>query len=247
MYIISGLSHEVQENFSVRVIENVGKIEIVLQKKESVSWQCLGDHLEKHDPFIPKKDTGLYYRRCQLISKEDVTHDTRLFCLMLPPSTHLQVPVGQHVYLKLSVTGAEIVKPYTPVSDSLLSDFKEPVLSPNKYIYFLIKIYPAGLFTPELDRLQIGDFISVSGPEGNFKVSKLQEVEDLFLLAAGTGFTPMVTVLNYALSHMSSLRKVKLMFFNKTEDDIIWRCQLEKLALREKRYCIVNSNVSVCT
>ncbi|EDL26519.1 mCG11884, isoform CRA_d [Mus musculus] len=180
-----GLSHEVQENFSVRVIENVGKIEIVLQKKESVSWQCLGDHLEKHDSFIPKKDTGLYYRRCQLISKEDVTHDTRLLCLMLPPSTHLQVPVGQHVYLKLSVTG---------------------------------------------------DFISVSGPEGNFKVSKLQEVEDLFLLAAGTGFTPMVTVLNYALSHMSSLRKVKLMFFNKTEDDIIWRCQLEKLALREKRF-----------
>eukprot|EP00072_Mus_musculus_P040043 XP_006511263.1 PREDICTED: cytochrome b5 reductase 4 isoform X3 [Mus musculus] len=179
---------------------------------------------------------GLYYRRCQLISKEDVTHDTRLFCLMLPPSTHLQVPVGQHVYLKLSVTGAEIVKPYTPVSDSLLSDFKEPVLSPNKYICFLIKIYPAGLFTPELDRLQIGDFISVSGPEGDFKVSKLQEVEDLFLLAAGTGFTPMVTVLNYALSHMSSLRKVKLMFFNKTEDDIIWRCQLEKLALREKRF-----------
>lgn len=48
---------------------------------------------------------GLYCRRCQLISREDVTHDTRLFCLMLPPSTHLQVPVGQHVYLKLSVTG----------------------------------------------------------------------------------------------------------------------------------------------
>ncbi|XP_006243534.1 cytochrome b5 reductase 4 isoform X1 [Rattus norvegicus] len=231
-----GLSHEVQENFSVRVIENVGKIEIVLQKKETVSWKCLGDPLEKHDSFIPKKDTGLYYRQCQLISKEDVTHDTRLFCLMLPPSTHLQVPVGQHVYLKLSVTGAEIVKPYTPVSESLLSDFKEPVLSPNKYIYFLIKIYPAGLFTPELDRLQIGDFVSVSGPEGNFKVSKLQEVEDLFLLAAGTGFTPMVTVLNHALTHMSSLRKVKLMFFNKTEDDIIWRCQLEKLALKDKRF-----------
>lgn len=51
---------------------------------------------------------GLYYRQCQLISKEDVTHDTRLFCLMLPPSTHLQVPVGQHVYLKLSVTGKEM-------------------------------------------------------------------------------------------------------------------------------------------
>lgn len=58
--------------------------------------------------------------------------------------------------------------------------------------------------------ISVGDFISVSGPEGNFKVSKLQDVEDLFLLAAGTGFTPMVTILNYALSHMSSLRYVPL-------------------------------------
>ncbi|XP_036048129.1 cytochrome b5 reductase 4 isoform X3 [Onychomys torridus] len=180
-----GLSHEVLENFSVRAIENVGKVDIVLQKRENISWKCLGHPLEKHDSFIPKKDTGLYYRKCQLISKEDVTHDTRLFCLMLPPSTHLQVPVGHHVYLKLSVTG---------------------------------------------------DFVSVSSPEGNFKVSKLQDVEDLFLLAAGTGFTPMVNVLNYALTSMSSLRKVKLMFFNKTENDIIWRCQLEKLALKDKRF-----------
>ncbi|XP_027266800.1 cytochrome b5 reductase 4 isoform X2 [Cricetulus griseus] len=232
------LSHEVQENISVRVIENVGKVDIVLQKRENIPWKCLGQPLEKHDSFIPKKDTGLYYRKCQLISKEYVTHDTRLFCLMLPPSTHLQVPVGHHVYLMLSVTGAEIVKPYTPVSESLLSDFKEPVLPPNKYIYFLIKIYPDGLFTPELDRLQIGDFVSVSSPEGNFKLSKLQEVEDLFLLAAGTGFTPMVNILKYSLTSVSSLRKVKLMFFNKTEDDIIWRCQLEKLAFKDKRFDI---------
>ncbi|KAB0353291.1 hypothetical protein E2I00_003163 [Balaenoptera physalus] len=75
---------------------------------------------------------------------------------MLPPSIHLQVPTGQHVYFKLTITGTEIVKPYTPVSDPLFSELKEPVLPNNKYIYFLIKIYPAGLFTPELDHLQIG-------------------------------------------------------------------------------------------
>ncbi|ERE75363.1 cytochrome b5 reductase 4-like isoform 1 [Cricetulus griseus] len=186
----SYLIHIVSVNllfFSVRVIENVGKVDIVLQKRENIPWKCLGQPLEKHDSFIPKKDTGLYYRKCQLISKEYVTHDTRLFCLMLPPSTHLQVPVGHHVYLMLSVTG---------------------------------------------------DFVSVSSPEGNFKLSKLQEVEDLFLLAAGTGFTPMVNILKYSLTSVSSLRKVKLMFFNKTEDDIIWRCQLEKLAFKDKRFDI---------
>ncbi|XP_036270367.1 cytochrome b5 reductase 4 isoform X7 [Pipistrellus kuhlii] len=133
-------------------------------------------------------------------------------------------------------SGTEIVKPYTPVSDSLLSEFKEPVIPNNKYIYFLIKIYPAGLFTPELDHLQIGDFVSISNPEGNFKIAQFQELEDLFLLAAGTGFTPMVKILNYALTNISSLRKVKLMFFNKTEDDIIWRSQLEKLAFKDKRF-----------
>ncbi|ELW70112.1 Cytochrome b5 reductase 4 [Tupaia chinensis] len=190
----------------VRVIENVGKIEIVLKKKEDISWKFLGHLLENHNSFIPKKDRGLYYRKCQLISKEEVTHDTKLFCLMMPPSTHLQVPIGQHVYLKLTISGTEIVKPYTPVSDSLLSEFKEPVLPNNKYIYFLIKIYPAGLFTPGLDHLQIGDFVSVSSPEGNFEISKFQELEDLFLLAAGTGFTPMVKILNYALPNIPSLR-----------------------------------------
>ena len=190
------LSHEIQEDFSVRVVENVGKIEIVLKKKENTSWKCLGHPLENHNSLIPKKDTG-----------------------------------------------TEIVKPYTPVSDSLFSESKEPVLPNNKYIYFLIKIYPAGLFTPELDHLQIGDYVSVSNPEGNFKISQFQELEDLFLLAAGTGFTPMVKVLSYALTNIPSLRKVKLMFFNKTEDDIIWRSQLEKLSFKDKRYKSGTSSV----
>ncbi|XP_074253831.1 cytochrome b5 reductase 4 isoform X5 [Saimiri boliviensis] len=138
LYLIHiGLSHEVQEDFSVRVIESVGKIEIVLKKKENTSWNFLGHPLENHHSLIPRKDAG--------------------------------------------------------------------------------------------------DFVSVSSPEGTFKISEFQELEDLFLLAAGTGFTPMVKILNYALTDIPTLRKVKLMFFNKTEDDIIWRSQLEKLAIKDKR------------
>ena len=44
--------------FSVLVVENVGKIEIVLKKKENTSWKCLGHPQENHNSFIPKKDTG---------------------------------------------------------------------------------------------------------------------------------------------------------------------------------------------
>ncbi|XP_067416841.1 cytochrome b5 reductase 4-like isoform X4 [Emydura macquarii macquarii] len=179
---------------------------------------------------------GLYYRKCKLISKTEVTHDTKLFCLMLPQSTHLQVPVGQHIFLKQIIAGTEIVKPYTPVSCSLKSDFKEPSHHDSTHLILMIKIYPNGLFTPELDHLQIGDCISVSNSEGSFKKSQVQTLEDLFLLAAGTGFTPMVKLLNYVLTNVCSLRIAKLLFFNKTEDDILWRSQLEELALQDKRF-----------
>lgn len=53
-----------------------------------------------------------------------------------------------------------------------------------------------------------GDYISVSNPEGSFKKSQVQTSEDLFLLAAGTGFTPMVKLLNFALTEVGCLRYV---------------------------------------
>ncbi|XP_020825558.1 cytochrome b5 reductase 4 isoform X3 [Phascolarctos cinereus] len=230
------LSHEIQEDITARVTEKTGKVEIILKKKNNVSWKYLGHPLESHNSFTAHREKGLYYRKCKLISKVDVTHDTKLYCLMMPPGTHLQVPIGQHVYLKQTIAGAEIVKPYTPVLESLHSDLREPLHPHNKYIYVIIKIYHTGLFTPHFDCLQIGDYVSLSNPEGNFKKSQLQDLEELFLLAAGTGFTPMVKILNYALANITNLRKVKLMFFNKTEEDILWRNQLEQLADKERRF-----------
>ncbi|NXP56358.1 NB5R4 reductase, partial [Heliornis fulica] len=230
------LDHAVQEDLAVNVAEKVGKVEIILKKKDNIHWKMLGQPSERHNTFIKCTDRGLFYRKCKLVSKTEVTHDTKLFCLMLPKSTHLRIPTGQHVYLKQIIAGTEVVKPYTPVLPFLPLDFKEPSCSADGHIYLMIKIYSCGLFTEALDHLQIGDYIYVSNPEGNFKTSQVQTLEDLFLLAAGTGFTPMVKLLNSALSTVSHLRTVKLIFFNKTEDDILWRNQLEQLALKDERF-----------
>ncbi|XP_066850706.1 cytochrome b5 reductase 4 isoform X1 [Anser cygnoides] len=230
------LDHAVREDLDVNIAEKVGKVEIILKKKDNVHWKVLGRPLESHNTFIKRTDRGLFYRKCKLVSKTEVTHDTKLFSLMLPKSTHLQVPTGQHVYLKQIIAGTEVVKPYTPILPSLTLDFKQPSCHDGAHIYLMIKIYSCGLFTQALDHLQIGDYISVSNPEGNFKKSQVQTSEDLFLLAAGTGFTPMVKLLNFALTEVSCLRTVKLIFFNKKEDDILWRNQLEELALKDKRF-----------
>ncbi|XP_067150147.1 cytochrome b5 reductase 4 isoform X2 [Apteryx mantelli] len=178
------LDHEV-EDFFINIAEKIGKVEIILKKKDNVHWKMLGQPLESHNTFIKRKNRGLFYRKCKLVSKTEVTHDTKLFCFMLPKSTCFQVPAGQHVYLKQIIAG---------------------------------------------------DCISISNPEGNFKKSQVQALEDLFFLAAGTGFTPMVKLLNFALTEVSSLRTAKLIFFNKTEDDILWRNQLEQLALKDERF-----------
>ncbi|NXX93403.1 NB5R4 reductase, partial [Centropus bengalensis] len=230
------LDHEVQEDLAVNIAEKVGKVEIILKKKDNIHWKKLGHPLEGHNTFIKLTDRGLFYRKCKLVAKTEVTHDTRLFCFLLPKSTHLRIPTGQHVYLKQIIAGTEIVKPYTPVWPSLPLDFKDPSCHDGARIYLMIKIYSCGLFTQALDHLQIGDYISVSNPEGNLKKSKVQMAEELFLLAAGTGFTPMVKLLNFTLTEVSCLREVKLIFFNKTEDDILWRNQLEQLALRDERF-----------
>ncbi|KAM3853180.1 cytochrome b5 reductase 4 isoform 5-T8 [Vipera latastei] len=232
------LSYAVYKDMIVQISENVGKVEFVLKKKENLSWKKLGQPLENHNSFVKCTERGLYYRKCKLLSKTNVSHNTRLFCVELPPGTHLQVPVGHHLYLKQTITGTEIVKPYTPVLSCLVSPFKIPSSNDKAHIFFIIKIYPEGLFTPVLDTLQIGDYMSLSNPEGTFRTSQLEDVEDLLLLAGGTGFTPMVKLLSYALSNSPTLRAVKMMFFNKTEDDILWKSQMEQLALKDTRFDI---------
>ncbi|NXD26104.1 NB5R4 reductase, partial [Spelaeornis formosus] len=230
------LDHAVSEDVAVNIAEKIGKVEIVLNKKDNIHWKMLGQPCEGHNTFIKHTDRGLFYRKCKLVSKTEVTHDTKLFCLLLPKGTHLCVPTGHHVYLKQIIAGTEVVKPYTPVLPFLPLDFQEPPRHDGVHIYLMIKIYSHGLFTLALDHLQIGDYISVSNPEGNFKKSQVQISEDLLLLAGGTGFTPMVKLLNFALTEVNCLRTVKLIFFNKTEEDILWRNQLEQLALKNERF-----------
>ncbi|XP_067882975.1 cytochrome b5 reductase 4 [Heterodontus francisci] len=228
------LSHEVQEAVSVHCASKVGKIELNLKKLNNTTWTDLGQPRAHHNSYKKNTDGGLFYRKCTLLSKIDVSHDTRLLHFQLSPGCHLTIPVGQHIYLKSSVQDVEVVRPYTPVLPSLYPEPKDDGHTCTN-MYLMIKIYPDGLLTPLIDKLQIGDYVSVSSPEGNFKCSQLEGITELILLAAGTGFTPMIKIINFTLK-IPSLRKIRLMFFNKKERDILWRDQLSQLASKDKRF-----------
>ncbi|KAM4567636.1 cytochrome b5 reductase 4 [Fundulus diaphanus] len=228
------LAGEVEENVSVHYAFSVGKIQVTMHKPSEGKWPSLGQPLEFHNTFLCKKDRGLFYRDCTLVSKTEVNHNTHVFRLQCPRGTVMHVPVGKHVYLKALIEGAEIVRPYTPVDQDLVAASRPS--SHDSDVYLMIKVYPDGVFTPYLNSLQIGETISVGGPDGPFSLRPLRDVTHLYLLAAGTGLTPMARLLSLVLREMDSISTTKLLFFNKREEDILWRCQLDDLAANEERF-----------
>ncbi|XP_073781094.1 cytochrome b5 reductase 4 isoform X4 [Danio rerio] len=229
------LSSRVQDHVDVQTAHSVGKVQLCLRKSVKEKWTQLGQSLEHHDTFIQCKDRGLFYRECVLLSKTDVTHNTQLLRLQLPPGSRMQVPVGRHVYLKTSVQGTDVVKPYTAV-DQMLIPPSQSSAEVGSDIHLMIKVYPDGVLTPHIANLPIGASLSVGGPEGSLTLRVLRDVTHLYMLAAGTGFTPMARLIRLALQEFTVIRKMKLMFFNRQERDILWQSQLDELCTKEERF-----------
>jgi len=59
----------------------------------------------------------------------------------------------------------------------------------------MIKEYPEGFFTSKLSSIKIGSKIYISNFTGSFNYNKLLNCEELILLSAGTGFTPMTRLM----------------------------------------------------
>uniref|UniRef100_A0A4W5RL49 Cytochrome b5 reductase 4 n=1 Tax=Hucho hucho TaxID=62062 RepID=A0A4W5RL49_9TELE len=233
----TALKGTVTHNPSVSTACAVGKIHVSMRKAAKGKWEELGEPLEFHDSLFRKKDRAIFYRECMLVSKTAVTHDTWVFRLQLPLGTLMHVPVGKHIYLKAVIQDREVVKPYTPVEETLVPATLDSTQgTATSDIFLMIKVYPDGGLTPHLNNLNIGDHLSVSSPDGSFSLRLLREVTHLYLLAAGTGFTPMARVIRLALQDLGSLRKTKLMFFNRQERDILWHSELDGLAAENERF-----------
>ncbi|KAF3840312.1 hypothetical protein F7725_019029 [Dissostichus mawsoni] len=219
------LADEVEGNLEANTGFSVGKIQVSIRKQAKGKWTSLGQPLESHNTFLRKKDRALYYRDCVLVSKTEVNHNSHVFRLQLPRGTVMHVPVGKHVYLKALIKDTEVVRPYTPVDQSLAAASHNS--SQESDLYLMIKVYPDGVFTPHLSSLHIGDCVSVSGPEG-------PSVSAPFVIRhrVHTNGSPHPQ----ALQDTDTMRKTKLLCFNRREEDILWRCELDDLAANTDRF-----------
>ncbi|CAH1800032.1 unnamed protein product [Owenia fusiformis] len=233
------LENKLEYEYKVKTYPN-GKCQLILRKSEQgIHWPTLGRPLMQHQSLVKSVEKKRNYRSCELIERCDVSHDTLLLGFQLPQGCRMCVPVGHHVYIRRNIQGTEVVRSYTVVLPSLVSTEQDTRLLEGRVFYLMVKVYLDGAMTPHIGNLNIGDTLEISNSDGNFLEKKLDSFTNLVLLAAGTGFTPMIKLINKTVSNKhKSIKDTKLMFFNKTEKDILWHEQLNELEAANERFAV---------
>ncbi len=89
-----------------------------------------------------------------------------------------------------------------------------------------VKRVPGGRVSNWLhDRLRVGDVLEVKAPEGRFVLDPSSAA--LVLFAAGSGITPVISILKAALATPS--RRITLVYANRHEASVIFRGELDTL------------------
>ncbi|CAK4521603.1 unnamed protein product [Aphanomyces euteiches] len=183
----------------------------------------------------------------KLVEKESLSHDTRRFRFALPTEKHvLGLPVGQHISLRYTdEEGKLVMRSYTPVSSDDAVGYIDLVVK----IYFK-DVHPkfpeGGKMSQYLEAMKIGDSIEVSGPKGKLTYKGLgvchikhrikdttidvRKAKTIGMIAGGTGITPMLQVIRYALKNPKETTQFSILFANQTEQDILCREELEQMA-----------------
>ncbi|KAK7603504.1 hypothetical protein V9T40_003503 [Parthenolecanium corni] len=139
--------------------------------------------------------------------------------------------IGNSTILTSASSDSVNVRSYTPIS--FIISHPEIRLS-SSIVHFLVKEYKIGSLSRRLCSLKRDDHVEMSRPVGSFNCKALDKRLNLILIAAGTGLTPFTSLIAWALKN--SKLNVKLVFFNKTEEDIIWKNEFDTLSSDESRF-----------
>lgn len=118
---------------------------------------------------------------------------------------------GQHLTLRAQVNGDDIRRNYSIAS------------LPGEPLCVGVKRVEDGAFSTFAQTLKPGDRIAVMPPEGRFG-SKAED--NIVLIAAGSGITPMVAIAGHALARGA---RVTLVYGNRQTDTIMFRDALDAL------------------
>lgn len=152
------------------------------------------------------------------IKKE--TSDSVTLCFKQPGLRKIKYQAGQYITLQLRINGRKYSRPYSfssaPTVDSLLE--------------ITIKRVDNGIVSNYIhDHIQVGDFIEVMEPMGDFVFNDEGEIETVFFWGVGSGITPLISLIKEILHTKPSIQ-IHLVYGNKNFDSTLFLKLIEELA-----------------
>jgi ferredoxin-NADP reductase len=136
---------------------------------------------------------------------------------------------GQHVNVSLKINGRFQTRTF-----SFSSHPKE------KLLRITIKKIPGGLVTNHIHtHSKRGDIWELGEATGNFVISENLENEKILFISGGSGITPILSQLK-ELSRQNSNSQITLLYFSKTEKDILFKNELNLLTHTLKNFKVVH-------
>ncbi|GAA53912.1 cytochrome b5 reductase 4 [Clonorchis sinensis] len=227
-----------------------------IQPKSPPSLSSIGSVVSDTISSSPDADSDESFFTCRVKECERVADSPyRLVRLCWSSDTAwMPVPLGHHVMLRIrDQDGHLISRPYTPVTDNLTFSECQPPSDPVSatMLCLLIKIYPHGQMSQLIDKLKPGDDVEISYPMGSVSPNFLTQIPAptslptrpqqgliaVFMLAAGSGITPMVRPLELLLAcgncpFSDPTPTVHLICFNRTPADQVLVSELDGLSRR---------------
>lgn len=152
-----------------------------------------------------------------LISKESISHDTRIFSFGLDADKALNLSTCACLLAKgvegpSDADGNPVIRPYTPVStNAMLGKFE-----------LMVKVYPEGAMSQHLEKLEVGQPLHFKHVGGNVKIQyPFGNKPQIGMLVGGTGITPMVQALHVILGTAGDTSQVSMLYGSRTSRDIL--------------------------
>lgn len=147
------------------------------------------------------------------------------FIFESPLYDEIKFPSGQLVQL--------LAKPYAPSEggDSIKRNYSISSWADGTNRFELIITYLEGGQMSEylFKEAKIGDEFVYKGPMGIFTLPDDLMDRDIYLVSTGSGISPFRSMINYIYENKVPFKSIKLFFGTRTESDLLYRDELEKI------------------
>ncbi len=161
--------------------------------------------------------TGRSFRSLAVLDRIEETPDAVSLILERPPDFGYKA--GQHLPIRLYLGGREERRTYTLSSSPL-----------EEHLKITVKRVQGGQVSNLLnDLVRVGDRVEARAPIGSFFLDcHPSNYRSIYLFAAGSGITPMISILKTVLATEPN-SSTYLLYGNRDEDRVIFKDELEEL------------------